>query len=152
MLWLFLCLFFLLLDLLLSRQAFFSFWLCLPGASVPGGAAPAESETPGVVVGIPGGPGGNVCARGGQQLCSCWWQKQKLQFLQQQINETHGITSAHWGRPAMGRTPLGHPFPGLLCALGSQCGQQLGEMTSRNPRQLAWKIPGSLIYSQNMFA
>lgn len=27
-----------------------------------------------------------------------------------------------------------------------------GEMTSRNPRQLAWKIPGSLIYSQNMFA
>lgn len=57
MLWLFLCLFSLLLDLLLSRQAgfFLFFWLCLAGVSIPGGAL-AELvqdcvEVPGVVTG-----------------------------------------------------------------------------------------------------
>lgn len=50
-----------------------------------------------------------------------------------------------------GRPAPGHPFPGLLCVWGLGVPGSWDEMTLRNPKQSAWKIPGSLIYSQNMF-
>lgn len=103
----------------------FFFWLCLPGTSIPGGAALAEPaqgyvETPAVVMGMPGGPGGDACARGSQQPFLHRWQKQK--FPQWQVDGTHGIASTFWGRPASGDTASGTPFPkAALCFGVSVC-------------------------------
>lgn len=52
-----------------------------------------------------------------------------------------------------GRPPLWAIFSqGCFVLWGLGVPSSRVEMTPRNPRQSAWKIPGSFIYSQNMFA
>lgn len=113
-LWLFLCLFSLLLDPLLSTQPGFSLPARHPRRCSTGRAMQRHGDARG-----PGGDGVSLS------------------------DGAHSVASASPGPSLPGLWGLGVPGSNL---------SSWSEMTPRNPRQAAWKIPASLIYSQNMFA
>lgn len=107
----------------------FFFWLCLPGTSIPGGAALAEPaqgcvETPAVVMGMPGGPGGDACA--GAASSPSYTGGRNRNFLRGRLMGPTASPLPSGAGQQVGTPPRGHPFPRLLCALGSRCVQQPG--------------------------
>lgn len=114
-----------------TAWGFFFIWLCLPGASIPGGAALAQwargcAEAPGVLAGIPGDQE-EMHIPGTASSAACAGSRDRnLNFLGNRLmGPTASLLPAGAGQQ-MGRPTPGHPFPGLFCALGSRCARQPG--------------------------
>lgn len=108
----------------------FFIWLCLPGASIPGAAALAELaqgriEAPEVVAGMPRHQEEMHGLRMASSPACVGGRTRNLDFLGgRSMGPPASPLPAGAGQKA-GRPPVGHAYPGLLCALGSQCAQQL---------------------------